>query len=86
MRKQLTGEPVAGELHTGFGGRGRRQPFPTPIRRRKPAIGQDEIIALERRFTTCGRLREMKMEPSRIARSAKCHQTNLSHLNDVFIG
>jgi len=31
MRKQLTGEPVAGELHTGFGGRGRRQPFPTPI-------------------------------------------------------
>src|SRR6266404_3047847 len=34
MRKQLTGEPVAGELHTGFGGRGRRQPFPTPIQRR----------------------------------------------------
>src|ERR1019366_1764098 len=31
MRKQLTGEPVAGELHTGFGGSGRRQPFPTPI-------------------------------------------------------
>jgi hypothetical protein len=31
MRKQLTGEPVAGELHTGFGGRGRRKPFPTPI-------------------------------------------------------
>src|ERR1700676_2923967 len=31
MRKQLTGEPVAGKLHTGFGGRGRRQPFPTPI-------------------------------------------------------
>src|SRR5208337_2629124 len=29
MRKQLTGEPVAGELHTGFGGRGRQQPFPT---------------------------------------------------------
>lgn len=24
MRKQLTGEPVAGELHTGSGGRGRR--------------------------------------------------------------
>jgi hypothetical protein len=24
MRKQLTGEPVAGKLHTGFGGRGRR--------------------------------------------------------------
>jgi hypothetical protein len=33
MRKQLTGEPVAGELHTGFGGRGWRQPFPTPIPR-----------------------------------------------------
>ncbi|MGA2860982.1 MAG: hypothetical protein ABSF31_04270 [Steroidobacteraceae bacterium] len=31
MRKQLTGELVAGELHTGFGGRGRRQPFPPPI-------------------------------------------------------
>ena len=31
MRKQLTGEPVAGELHSGFGGRGRRAPFPTPI-------------------------------------------------------
>jgi hypothetical protein len=24
MWKQLTGEPVAGKLHTGFGGRGRR--------------------------------------------------------------
>ena len=33
MRKQLTGEPVAGKLHTGFGGRGRRSPFPTPIHR-----------------------------------------------------
>ena len=31
MWKQLTGEPVAGELHSGFGGRGRRLPFPTPI-------------------------------------------------------
>src|SRR4051794_4380036 len=31
MRKQLTGEPVAGEPHTGFGGRGERQLFPTPI-------------------------------------------------------
>ncbi len=31
MRKQLTGEPVAGKLHTGFGGRGRRKSFPTPI-------------------------------------------------------
>ena len=33
MWKQLTGEPVAGEPHTGFGGRGRRSPFPTPIHR-----------------------------------------------------
>ena len=33
MRKQLTGEPVAGKPHTGFGGRGRRSPFPTPILR-----------------------------------------------------
>ena len=31
MWKQLTGEPVAGEPHTGFGGRGQRKPFPTPI-------------------------------------------------------
>ena len=31
MRKQLTGEPVAGKPHTGFGGRGRRPSFPTPI-------------------------------------------------------
>ena len=31
MRKQLTGEPVAGEPHTGFGGRGERKLFPTPI-------------------------------------------------------
>src|SRR5258708_6013775 len=31
MWKQLTGEPVAGKLHSGFGGRGRRSPFPTPI-------------------------------------------------------
>src|SRR4029453_18858290 len=33
VRKQLTGEPVAGELHSGFGGRGWRAPFPTPIQR-----------------------------------------------------
>ena len=33
MRKQPTGEPVAGKPHTGFGGRGRREPFPTPIQR-----------------------------------------------------
>jgi PAS domain S-box-containing protein len=33
MRKQLTGEPVAGKLHTGFGGRGRPKSFPTPIDR-----------------------------------------------------
>ena len=31
MWKQLTGEPVARKPHTGFGGRGRRSPFPTPI-------------------------------------------------------
>ena len=31
MWKQLTGEPVAGELHSGFGGRGRLSSFPTPI-------------------------------------------------------
>jgi hypothetical protein len=31
VRKQLTGEPVAGELHSGFGGRGWLAPFPTPM-------------------------------------------------------
>ena len=31
MWKQLTGEPVAGKPPTGFGGRRRRSPFPTPI-------------------------------------------------------
>ena len=40
MRKQLTGEPVAGEPHTGFGGRRRRAPFPTPIHR--PTAGVDD--------------------------------------------
>ena len=29
MCKQLTGEPVAGKPHTGFGGRGRRSQFPS---------------------------------------------------------
>jgi hypothetical protein len=33
MRKPPTGEPCAGELHARFGGRGRRKPFPTPIKR-----------------------------------------------------
>src|SRR4051812_43197923 len=27
-----TGEPDAGDLHVRFGGRGRRQPLPTPIK------------------------------------------------------
>ena len=31
MRKLLTGEPNAGEPHVRFGGRGRRESFPTPI-------------------------------------------------------
>ncbi len=31
MLKPPTGEPCAGELHARFGGRGGRQPFPTPI-------------------------------------------------------
>ena len=35
MRKPPTGEPCAGEPHARFGGRGRRKPFPTPI---KPCV------------------------------------------------
>src|SRR5215510_15121080 len=31
MRKPPTGEPCAGEPHARFGGRGRPEPFPTPI-------------------------------------------------------
>ena len=31
MRKPPTGEPCAGEPHARFGGRERREPFPTPI-------------------------------------------------------
>jgi len=44
MRKQLTGEPVAGKPHTGFGGRGRRKPFPTPILRPFAAPGQIRVV------------------------------------------
>src|SRR5947208_13778925 len=33
MRKPPAGEPCAGEPHARFGGRGRREPFPTPIRK-----------------------------------------------------
>src|SRR5215208_4893708 len=32
MRKPPTGEPCAGKPHARFGGRGRRKPFPTPIK------------------------------------------------------
>jgi len=32
MRKPSTGEPCAGEPHARFGGRGGREPFPTPIK------------------------------------------------------
>ena len=31
MRQPPTGEPCAGEPHARFGGRGRPEPFPTPI-------------------------------------------------------
>ena len=31
MRKPSTGEPCAGKPHARFGGRGGREPFPTPI-------------------------------------------------------
>src|SRR5262245_18932871 len=53
VRKQLTGEPVAGELHSGFGGRGWRAPFPTPIHRPIPVV-QD---CRERTFSVRRQLR-----------------------------
>src|SRR5262249_13866759 len=37
MRKLPTGEPCAGEPPARFGGRGGREPFPTPIKRHNPA-------------------------------------------------
>ena len=37
MLKPPTGEPCAGEPHARFGGRGGRQPFPTPIKARRKA-------------------------------------------------
>ena len=45
MRKQPTGEPVAGKPHTGFGGRGRRKPFPTPIQRNIHRTALRDILA-----------------------------------------
>ena len=36
MRQPPTGEPCAGEPHARFGGRGGRQPFPTPIQHAAP--------------------------------------------------
>ena len=45
MRKQLTGEPVAGKPHTGFGGRGRRKPFPTTILWPMTGAQRIEIVA-----------------------------------------
>jgi hypothetical protein len=47
MRKQLTGEPVAGKLHTGFGGRGRCKPFPTPIQGAMSKNGAANVVSLE---------------------------------------
>src|SRR5207249_592273 len=62
MRKQLTGEPVAGEPHTGFGGRGRPSPFPTPIltfwvsRTWSGAAAADaSLLAARRRANVSGR-------------------------------
>ena len=56
MRKQLTGEPVAGELHSGFGGRGRRAPFPTPI---QPFIVDTTVQAKAIAHPTDSRLLEI---------------------------
>ena len=59
MRKQLTGEPVAGKPHTGFGGRGRREPFPTPIqhlsRRRSDVFNPIDLTCLRAPAASAGR-------------------------------
>ena len=46
MRKPPTGEPCAGEPHARFEGRGRREPFPTPIRFVRPQINLDTRFSL----------------------------------------
>jgi membrane fusion protein, adhesin transport system len=46
MRKQLTGEPVAGKPHSGFGGRGWRAPFPTPIDASDDGLGNFRIMVV----------------------------------------
>ena len=49
VRKQLTGEPVAGELPSGFGWRGRRAPFPTPIRHQLSPLSIEAVFGYGRR-------------------------------------
>jgi hypothetical protein len=54
--------------------------------RPRPGTGSHEIIAMNRPFAACGKLRLTIAETNRIARSAKeCHQINLSRQNDVFV-
>ena len=46
MRKPPTGEPCAGKPPARFGGRGGREPFPTPIHRSEPGYGR-KLLALD---------------------------------------
>jgi hypothetical protein len=43
MRKPPTGEPYAGEPPVRFGGRGGREPFPTPITSQSADPDTDQI-------------------------------------------
>ncbi len=46
LRFQLpTGEPCAGEPPAWFGGRGGREPFPTPIEQHYAVLGMTAIVA-----------------------------------------
>ena len=55
MKKPPTGEPYAGKPPVRFGGRGRREPTPTPI---KDDVGG--AVGIERGIPICSRSFESK--------------------------
>ena len=81
MRKQLTGEPVAGEPHTGFGGRGPRSPFPTPIAlsiRPRRSL-EAENLFLRRQLAL---YKERGIKPRRVGAATRMSLVSLSKLFD----
>lgn len=74
MWKQLTGEPVAGKPHTGFGGRGRRSSFPTPIQQVFDGGKRAEVADVKVLHAKLGeltpRVRQMNLQVIDYARNA----------------